>query len=225
MRARIRKNEGENLTDAAIESVLAKLNAEKPITKKDACAMLSITYNTTRLKNILETYAEQKEFTARRKKEVRNTPISTPDKSYIVSAYLNSEPLQDISDSVFRSVAVIKRVLKAYNIPVRNSTVTYHDPIDLENEELPMNDYKVGDLVYSARYDSPAEIRSKYTEDIYNIWLFNDCQFAYQPYYELGDLRMLQTELGIKLPHMSNGECQQVIRQALKDAKKRDKDK
>ena len=40
----------------AMPDVIAKLEAEKPITKKAACELLGIAYNTTRLDNLIQEY-------------------------------------------------------------------------------------------------------------------------------------------------------------------------
>ena len=52
--AKIKKKEGENLTETNIEKVIGLLEQEKPITKKQACEILNISYNTTRLTKIIE---------------------------------------------------------------------------------------------------------------------------------------------------------------------------
>ena len=224
MRPNIRKKSGENLTDSAIDSVISKLESDTPITKKAACAALSITYNTTRLNKIIEEYKERKEFTARRKKELRNTPVSTGDASYIVSAYLEGIALQEIADMVFRSIAVVKRILFTYNVPIRGYSTDYHHPIDLDYEtEAPAN-YVIGDLIYSARYDCAAEIRKIMKAGVYRIWLFGANQYAYQPAEELADLRKVQKELSVNIEFMSNSECQQEIQIGLRNAKKKAKE-
>ena len=224
MRPTIRKRAGEELTDSAIEAVIKKLESDTPITKKAACAALSITYNTTRLTKIIEEYKERKEFMTKRKKELRNTPVSTDDASYIVSDYLEGQPLRDIADRTFRSIGIVKRTLAKYNIPIRSAGNSYHDPIDLGYEGSHISDYTTGDLVYSARYGCPAEIRKVMGNSIYRVWLFDANQYAYQPSYELSDLRKVQSELDVKIEFMSNIECLQEIQVGLRKAKKKVKE-
>ena len=55
---RTKKKDYEKLTDANIKHVIELLEAEKPITKKEACGILNISYNTTRLNNIIQEYKE-----------------------------------------------------------------------------------------------------------------------------------------------------------------------
>ena len=223
MRPNIRKKDGENITDATIAAVISKLESDTPITKVAACAELSISYNPARLTKIIEEYTERKEFISKRKKELRNTPVSSDDASYIVSAYFEGQPLQDMADNIFRSIGVVKGILKKYNIPMRRAGMSYYEPVDLECETIP-DSYNVGDMVYSARYDSAAEIMKVITKDTYRIWLFNDCKYAYQPSYELADLRKVQNDLGIKIEFMSDAECKQEIMTARRNANKKVKE-
>lgn len=233
MKRGIRKREGEDFSN--IERVIELLNQDKPITKKAACEMLNITYNTTRLQKIIDEHIEQKEYEARRRKELRNTPLSKQDISEIVSSYLENGNISEIVDFTFRSAQVIKRVLSQYNIPLRNSKNTYHNPIQLDPSAM-SDDYKLDDLVYSARYDQAAYISKKLKEDsaggIYKIWLIKDCQYAFQPFFELGDLRRLQTELGLNIvtrkmfefDEDGNEPLQNEIAKALANARKRKKE-
>lgn len=219
----IRVKEGEDLSPTKIEEVLKLLEQEKPITKKDACAMLNIAYNTTRLNKIIDEYKERKAYHAKRKKELRNTPLTKEDISYIVSSYLEESNLSLIAETTHRGLTVIKRVLERYNVPLRSSSVTYHNPIFLSDSSISEN-YTKDDLVYSARYDQPAYISKAIKEGIYRIWLLKDEQYALQPYYELADLRKLQTELSISIKtrkFWEDFDMQRQIAEAINNAKKR----
>ena len=67
----IRKKGHEKLDDANLQRVLEYLKAEQPITKKEACAMLNITYNTTRLSSIMTDFEDTLAFRAKRKAQNR----------------------------------------------------------------------------------------------------------------------------------------------------------
>ena len=56
--------------------VIAKLEAEKPITKKLACEMLGIAYNTTRLENLIQEYKDDLDRVKLRKKQVRKEAVT-----------------------------------------------------------------------------------------------------------------------------------------------------
>jgi len=79
MAGRIKKKEHENLTDTNIKHVIALLNPEegKPITKKEACNVLKISYNTTRLNKIIADYHEQVEYRTVRKNQNKGKPATT----------------------------------------------------------------------------------------------------------------------------------------------------
>ena len=62
----IKKQEHERLDDATLSRVVSLLEQDKPITKKVACEMLNISYNTTRLNRIIQEYKDRLEFTKRR---------------------------------------------------------------------------------------------------------------------------------------------------------------
>ena len=63
----IKKRDYEKLDDANIERVIAALNDPSPITKKSACEMLNISYNTTRLNNIIAEHEETIKYRELRK--------------------------------------------------------------------------------------------------------------------------------------------------------------
>ena len=68
-RKNIKKRDHEKLTDSNIKHVISLLESEKPITKKEACAILNISYNTTRLNTIIEDFKDRKETEEKRKAE------------------------------------------------------------------------------------------------------------------------------------------------------------
>lgn len=197
MKRGIRVKEGEDLSETKIAEVIELLHRDKPVTKKEACAMLNIAYNTTRLGNIIDQYNETIEFRNKRKKELKNAPLSDIEISEIISTYLETGNLSEIAESTFRSTTVIKKVLNKYHIPLRSSEYDYFNPPPLDLEAI-HNDYAKNDLVYSARYTQPALIDKKYNEEVYSIWLIADEQQALQPYWELADLREVQNKFNIK---------------------------
>ena len=58
----IKKKKYEKLDDTNIKRVIAALEGETPITKKEACEMLNISYNTTRLSKIIANFREEQEY-------------------------------------------------------------------------------------------------------------------------------------------------------------------
>jgi hypothetical protein len=221
----IRVKDGEDISPSTIEKVIKYLSDEKGATKKAACDMLRINYNTTRLSKIIAEYEEQKTFTKLRRKQVRNTPLAKDDIKTICSMYLSGEPLSDITETTFRSSSVVKRVLLQQNIPLRSAKNNYQNPPLLPEDSI-KEDYKKGDLVYSARYGSIAVVQSngKMTKEygmIYPIKIAGDYErSAYQPYYELSDLRKLQKEFGVEALYMNKSDIIHQINLTMSKSKK-----
>ena len=65
----IRAKKGENLSRDNIAKVHELLSAENPITKKEACSILNISYNTTRLANIIQEHEETMRYRELRKNQ------------------------------------------------------------------------------------------------------------------------------------------------------------
>lgn len=217
--ARIRKKAGENLSEQNIERVISLLEQEKPITKKEACEILNISYNTTRLTKILDGYKADLKQRIELRKKFRNKPLEKEDLKLIVSSYLEGLSLVDIADSIYRSIALIKRVLIKYHIPLRDAGVDYWHPVEVPIEAM-QDDYIKDDLVFSARYNQPACIMKKIKEGMYRIWLYKDHQYALQPYYELSDLRYVQNELGVTVEDFPADEIQRLIYEARLKSRK-----
>ena len=220
--ARIRKKDGENLSELNIERVISLLDQPKPITKKEACEILNISYNTTRLNKIIEEHKTAITQRIELRKKFKNKPLEKDDLKLIISSYLEGVSLADIADNVYRSIALIKRVLNTYNIPLRDASVDYWHPVEVPIEAM-QDDYVVDDLVFSARYNQPACIMKKIKDGVYRIWLYKDHQYALQPYYELSDLRRVQKELDVKVEDFPVEEIQHLLYTALSKSKKGNK--
>ena len=65
--ARVKKREHEKLTSSNVQHVINLLESDKPITKKEACAILNISYNTTRLSKIIDDHKENIAYREERK--------------------------------------------------------------------------------------------------------------------------------------------------------------
>lgn len=199
--------EEELMTDANIARVIRLLEpteeGKKPITKKDACAILGMSYNTTRLGTIIEDYKQKQIRTAQRKSQLRGKPATQEEKVYIISEYLNGETVDAISKMTYRSSKFIKDILEGNSVPIRVPGSSYFDP-QLIPDGAVRDRFRVGEVVYSSRYDSIARIDAEQKSDkygfIYRIWLLSDkwLQSAYQEASELASLEHLR-ELGVKI--------------------------
>lgn len=198
--------EEELMTDANIAKVIRLLEPSeegaKPITKKDACQILGMAYNTTRLATIIQQYKDKRERDKRFRAEKRGKPITTDERSYIISEYLAGEPIDAISKSIYRSTATVKQVLEDCSVPIRVPGHSYFSP-QLIPDGAVRDRFKVGEIVYSARYDTLAKITGEQLSPkhgyIYSMWLRGNWQQnAYQPAYELASLEHLR-ELGVQI--------------------------
>jgi hypothetical protein len=210
--ARKTKNSDEELLDAAtIERVISLLepaDGTKAITKKEACEILRIAYNTTRLNKLIEDYKAKKERTEQRRKALRGKPASSDEIKYAITEYLQGAAIKEIADSLYRGSAFVESLLDAHAVPRRARSQNYDTP-ELVPDDAMADRFAAGEIVYSMRYDSTARIESffdsadasKYPKGrIYRIWLLSEKwqQCAYQPVWELASLKHLQ-ELGVKL--------------------------
>lgn len=203
MATRRAKNEEERLDDAHIERVIAALEQEKPITKKEACQILNISYNTTRLAQIIDRYKDKKAKDAERRAALRGKPATQDEIVYVIQEYLEGATVDAISKSTYRSPTFIKSIIERNAVPIRATSHDYFRP-ELIPEAATRDRFNVGEIVYSARYDSTARIDAEQSDPrygwIYRIWLLSDKwkQSAYQEAYELASLEHLR-KIGVRV--------------------------
>ena len=200
-----RNTEDENVNEASLERVIALLEPTegKPITKKEACGILCIAYNTTRLGALIEKFKEKKAKDAARRAALRGKPATTDEIIFAISEYLGGATIDSISKSTFRGPAFIHGILQNASVPVRASGNNYFNP-ELIPESAVRSSYRIGEVVWSSRYDSLArvdlEFKTKDGENGYRIWLMDErwLQCANQPASELASLEHLR-EIGVKI--------------------------
>jgi hypothetical protein len=201
--ARVKVKDSEKLTPSNIRQVINLLESNKPITKKQACSMLRISYNTVRLGNIITSYKERLATEKRLRQKNFGKPATQQETVGSIERYLNGEPLYKIADSMFRSSAFIKAIMINNNVPVRTTNHSYFHP-ELLPDEVLSKDFEPGELVWSTEYNHTAEISTRNDSDsvhspTYGVWILGDYyRHAYVPWYELGSLRHLQ-QLGVKI--------------------------
>ena len=195
--------ENDLLTDANIERIIAGFEATPKMTKKDACAIIGIAYNTTRLDGIIEKYLEKKARDASRRAALRGKPATSDEIIYVIQEYLEGSTVDAISKSTFRGPTFVKAILEKYDVPVRQTSHDYFNP-ELIPDGATRERFAVGDIAYSARYDSIARVDTEQPHPghawVYRIWLLSDKwkQSAYQPAEELASLEHLR-KLGVRV--------------------------
>ena len=115
----IKKKSYEKLDDTNIKRVIAALEEESPISKKVACEMLNINYNTTRLSKIINNFKEEQEHRKARMAKNRGKPASKDELKEIIEMYLDGQTVTDIAKYLYRSPAFVKGNLDRIGVPTR----------------------------------------------------------------------------------------------------------
>ena len=81
-------------------------------------------------------------------------------------------------------------------MPERTKNSTYQKP-DLIPDEAVAEEFAIGELVWSARYNAVAEIKAIYDDGdigmVFSLWVFGKHnEFVYQPWWELGKLEAVE---------------------------------
>jgi hypothetical protein len=220
---RIKKKDHELLSDTNILHVSELLSAAKPITKKDACDILNISYNTARLSTIIENFKIRKENERVQREKNRGKPASDYELSCVISGYLRGEAVSDISSAIFRSSTFVKAIIERLGVPQKVFGDDKYKTSILPDECVSQT-FKAGQIAWSAVYHSPCEIvkevRSSETTDyeekygckVYNVYVLEPLEdtpefypkltiggfHATSPAYNLGSLEHLK-QYDIKL--------------------------
>ena len=167
-RKNVKKKDYEKLSNENIEKVIELLNpssSQKAITKKEACEILNIAYNTTRLNKIIEDYHDRKEYTKRRKAQLRGKPASDAEIAEACESYLSGRSVSEISKSLFRSVGFVKALLESVGVPQRPSDKEERLGSHYYPDDLMSDDYSYGEVAWSATYHGAVEIRERMTPE------------------------------------------------------------
>ena len=87
MPKRVKKKSHEKLTDTNVQHVVELLKGDDPITKKEACSILNISYNTTRLTNIIDEYLERLDYKNKRKAQNKGKPARRDEIIRVIEEY------------------------------------------------------------------------------------------------------------------------------------------
>lgn len=230
---RVKKKDHENLSESNIKKVMDLLNSDTPISKKEACGMLNIAYNTTRLKSILDDYEDKVNYRALRKKQNRGRRASSVEIAEAVERFLSGESLAEIASGLYRSTGFVKGIIEKVGVPQKEEGAYDYLP-----EECCAEAFADGELVWSARYHGPAIVEremsidyqaenagfqdvnyeKKYSSKCYSIWVLQSVDqekeelwarvstggfSAYSLAYDLGKLTHLK-EYGVSLSKLQN---------------------
>lgn len=225
---RLKKKEHENLSDTNIQKVISLLSGDSPITKKEACSILNIAYNTTRLQKIIDDFLETKAYREKRKSQNRGKAATREEVADTITRFLSGDPISEIAAGLYRSSGFIKSIIERVGVPQKEE-----GQYDYLPEECVAESFEKGEIVWSAKYHGPAIIRAelsvdyqaeragyqdvnyekKYGAKAYNIWVIEKVDDDYsdrwttatgggfsstQLAYDLGKLSHLK-EYGVNL--------------------------
>ena len=217
----IRSKSGEKLSFDNIERVLSQLEKDSPITKKEACEMLNIRYNTTRLQKIIDDHLETKAFREIRKNQNKGKMATEDEITSVVKMYLDGYNISTIADSIYRSPAFVKNIVERMGIPQKLAESDHEGKRRAILPEQCVSDkFTIGEKVWSPRNNKFAEIveeydtpynEEKYGCPCYRLWVLEPCDTSktFFPWldgsrtgftsfalaYELGSLRHLEKYL------------------------------
>jgi hypothetical protein len=226
--SRVKKKDYENLSETNISKVINLLNAEQPISKKAACDMLNIVYNTTRLQRIIDDFEDKIEYRALRKKQNRGKAATNAEICEAVERYLSGDPISEIAKGLYRSSGFIKGIIERVGVP----TASQDGKTDTLPERCIAESFSPEEVVWSAVYNKPARVNyevsvdyqsekagfidvnyeKKYGSKCYAIYIMEEIRedtekwanvetggyFAYSLAYDLGKLEHLK-EYGVDL--------------------------
>ena len=158
----IRKKAGEKLDAATLTRVSELLNQDEPITKKQACEMLNISYNTTRLAKILDDFNETASYRETRKSQNRGKKATDMETREAIESYLKGETVSDISKRLYRSTTFVKNILDRVGVPEKLPKTKRKGAAYLPDECV-SESFKEGEKVWSASYHAPAIVEKEYT--------------------------------------------------------------
>jgi len=225
---RLKKKDHENLSDTNIQKVISLLSGDSPITKKEACSILNIAYNTTRLQKIIDDFLETKAYREKRKSQNRGKAATREEVADTITRFLSGDPISEIAAGLYRSSGFIKSIIERVGVPQKEE-----GQYDYLPEECVAEAFEKGEIVWSAKYHGPAIIRAelsvdyqaeragyqdvnyekKYGAKAYNIWVIEKVDDDYsdrwttatgggfsstQLAYDLGKLSHLK-EYGVNL--------------------------
>ena len=145
------------------------MNSEKPITKKEACQILNITYNTTRLNSIIQDFQDKLNFRAKRKAQLKGKPASAAEIKEAITSYLRGDSVSQISQGMYRSTGFVRAILDRVGVPTRPASVEERKGYAFLPDECVSDEFVDGETVWSAFYHSPATVVKETTNASYYI--------------------------------------------------------
>ena len=205
---RVKKKSHEKLTDTNVQHVVELLKDDDPITKKEACSILNISYNTTRLTNIIDEYLERLDYKNKRKAQNKGKSAREDEIKRVVEDYLDGDSIMEIASHIFRSPSFVKGIIDRVGVPQRASVEQMKKGTPILPEACIAEEFEVGEVVWCPQYNAAAEVikehKKPYYENTYGcrayqVYVIKTSEFdqvfgfyADQLAYDLGKLLHLE---------------------------------
>lgn len=157
---RLKKKDYENLSDTNIQKVIDLLSADTPISKKEACAILNIAYNTTRLQKIIDDFEDNQRYKEKRKAQNRGKAATDAEIGEAVERFLSGDSISEIAKGLYRSPGFVKAIIDRVGVPQKTE-----GEIDYLPDECCAETFEEGEVVWAARYHGPAIVQHEVSVD------------------------------------------------------------
>jgi len=127
--------------------------------------MLNIAYNTSRLQKIIDEFKERQSFVQLRKSQNRGKAAAQHEIAEAVKDYLQGESIATIAKSLYRSTGFVKAIIERVGVPARPSSAVERRGMAYLPEECVAEEFEPGEIVWSAKYHAPAEIKYELSID------------------------------------------------------------
>ena len=171
MPRRVKKKSHEKLTDTNVQHVLELLKDDNPITKKEACSILNISYNTTRLTNIIDEYLERLDYKNKRKAQNKGKPAREDEIKRVIEDYLDGDSIIEIAAHIFRSPSFVKGIIDRVGVPQRASVEQMKKGTPILPEACIAEEFEVGEVVWCPQYNAAAEVVKEHKETFSVLFL------------------------------------------------------
>jgi len=191
--------------------VIGLLSQEKAITKKEACEILNISYNTTRLNKIITEFQERKEYVAKRKATNKGKKAQAYEITEAITNYLQGESISEIAAGLYRSSGFVRAILDRVGVPQRPASQEERVQPSIIPENCVADTFNPGEKVWSAKYHAPAivdaeiTVKNNYESKGYRVYILENTEndtvggyYAFVLACELGKLSHLE-EYGVNL--------------------------
>lgn len=209
--SKVKKRSYENLSAANIQKVIMLLEQENPITKKEACQILNISYNTPRLNKILDEFDEREKYVAKRKATNKGKRAAEYEITEAITNYLQGESISEIATGLYRSAGFVRSILDRVGVPQRPASAEDRAGPCMIPENCVADSFNSGEKVWSAKYHAPAivetevEVKTQYESKGYRVYVLEKTEddivggfYAFVLACELGKLSHLE-EYGVNL--------------------------